>query len=298
MSDLIQKLRFSIVRNYKIFFGITITFLCIGFGSMIMRGFNLGIDFTGGTIMDLYFQRPVKVVEVREVMSAQGLGNSIIQLANSDGESSPDVLIRTGIITEAKRREVVEALKAKFGEYEIQRIEQVDATVGGELIEQAVTAIVLSWVLMIAYISLRFEFRFAIAAILALIVDVSVTLSYFSLLQIELDSSFVAALLTVVGYSINSTIVVFDRIRENMKLRRRTETLSDMIDNSIWQTMTRTFYTSLTSLFSVVAIFLWGGETIRNFSFAMLVGFSSGIYTSSLLAAPMWLFLRGKKAGD
>lgn len=298
MSDLIQKLRFSIVRNYKIFFGITITFLCIGFCSMIMRGFNLGIDFTGGTIMDLYFQRPVKVVELREVMSSQGLGNSIIQLANSDGESSPDVLIRTGIITEAKRREVVEALKAKFGEYEIQRIEQVDATVGGELIEQAVTAIVLSWVLMIAYISLRFEFRFAIAAILALIVDVSVTLSYFSLLQIELDSSFVAALLTVVGYSINSTIVVFDRIRENMKLRRRTETLSDMIDNSIWQTMTRTFYTSLTSLFSVVAIFLWGGETIRNFSFAMLVGFSSGIYTSSLLAAPMWLFLRGKKAGD
>lgn len=298
MSDLIQKLRFSIVRNYKIFFGITITFLCIGFGSMIMRGFNLGIDFTGGTIMDLYFQRPVKVVELREVMSSQGLGNSIIQLANSDGESSPDVLIRTGIITEAKRREVVEALKAKFGEYEIQRIEQVDATVGGELIEQAVTAIVLSWVLMIAYISLRFEFRFAIAAILALIVDVSVTLSYFSLLQIELDSSFVAALLTVVGYSINSTIVVFDRIRENMKLRRRTETLSDMIDNSIWQTMTRTFYTSLTSLFSVVAIFLWGGETIRNFSFAMLIGFSSGIYTSSLLAAPMWLFLRGKKAGD
>ncbi len=298
MSDLLQKLRFSIVRNYKLFFGITITFLCIGFGSMIMRGFNLGIDFTGGTIMDLYFQRPVKVVELREVMSAQGLGNSIIQLANSDGESSPDVLIRTGIITEAKRREVVEALKAKFGEYEIQRIEQVDATVGGELIEQAVTAIVLSWVLMIAYISLRFEFRFAIAAILALIIDVSVTLSYFSLLHIELDSSFVAALLTVVGYSINSTIVVFDRIRENMKLRRRTETLSDMIDNSIWQTMTRTFYTSLTSLFSVVAIFLWGGETIRNFSFAMLVGFSSGIYTSSLLAAPMWLFLRGKKAGD
>jgi len=298
MSNLLQKLRFSIVRNYKLFFGITITFLCIGFGSMIMRGFNLGIDFTGGTIMDLYFQRPVKVVELREVMSAQGLGNSIIQLANSDGESSPDVLIRTGIISEAKRREVVKALEDKFGKYEIQRMEQVDATVGGELIQQAVTAIVLSWVLMIAYISLRFEFRFAIAAILALIIDVSVTLSYFSILQIELDSSFVAALLTVVGYSINSTIVVFDRIRENLKLRRRTETLSDMIDNSIWQTMTRTFYTSLTSLFSVIAIFLWGGETIRNFSFAMLVGFSSGIYTSSLLAAPMWLFLRGKKAGD
>lgn len=298
MNDILAKLRFSIVRHYKILFGITITFLCIGISSMLFRGFNLGIDFTGGTIMDLYFQRPVAVAELREVMTNQGLGNSIIQLANSTGDTSPDVLIRTGIISEEKRREVVAALKEKFGDYEIQRMEQVDATVGGELIMQAIEAIVLSWVLMIAYITPRFAWQFAVAAILALIIDVTVTLSYFSLLQIELDSSFVAALLTVVGYSINSTIVVFDRIRENLKLRRRTETLSDMIDNSIWQTMTRTFYTSLTSLFSVVAIFLWGGETIRNFSFAMLVGFSSGIYTSSFLAAPMWLFLRGKKAGD
>lgn len=298
MSGLLSKLKISIVRNYKIFFGITITFLCIGIGSILFRGFNFGIDFTGGTIMDLYFQRPLAVAELREVMSSQGLGNSIIQLANSEGDVSKDVLIRTGIITEAKRREVVQALEDKFGKYEIQRMEQVDATIGGELIQQAITAIVLSWVLMVAYITPRFAWQFAIAAILALVVDVTVTLSYFSLLQIELDSSFVAALLTVVGYSINSTIVVFDRIRENLKLRRRTETLTDMIDKSIWQTMTRTFYTSLTSLFSVIAIFLWGGETIRNFSFAMLVGFSSGIYTSSFLAAPMWLFLKGKKAGD
>lgn len=298
MSGLLSKLKISIVRNYKIFFGITITFLCIGIGSILFRGFNFGIDFTGGTIMDLYFQRPLAVAELREVMSSQGLGNSIIQLANSEGDVSKDVLIRTGIITEAKRREVVQALEDKFGKYEIQRMEQVDATIGGELIQQAITAIVLSWVLMVAYITPRFAWQFAIAAILALVIDVTVTLSYFSLLQIELDSSFVAALLTVVGYSINSTIVVFDRIRENLKLRRRTETLTDMIDKSIWQTMTRTFYTSLTSLFSVIAIFLWGGETIRNFSFAMLVGFSSGIYTSSFLAAPMWLFLKGKKAGD
>lgn len=298
MSGLLSKLKISIVRNYKIFFGITITFLCIGIGSILFRGFNFGIDFTGGTIMDLYFQRPLAVAELREVMSSQGLGNSIIQLANSEGDVSKDVLIRTGIITEAKRREVVQALEDKFGKYEIQRMEQVDATIGGELIQQAITAIVLSWVLMVAYITPRFAWQFAIAAILALVIDVTVTLSYFSLLQIELDSSFVAALLTVVGYSINSTIVVFDRIRENLKLRRRTETLTDMIDKSIWQTMTRTFYTSLTSLFSVIAIFLRGGETIRNFSFAMLVGFSSGIYTSSFLAAPMWLFLKGKKAGD
>ena len=121
-----------------------------------------------------------------------------------------------------------------------------------------------------------------------------VTLSYFSLLHLEIDSSFVAALLTVVGYSVNGTIVIFDRIRENLHTHRRNESMEDMVDNSIWQTMTRSIYTTLTTLFAVVAIFLFGGETIHNFSFAMLVGFSSGFYTSTFLSGTMWLFLRKK----
>lgn len=290
---------FSIVKNYKIFFSITIIFLIIGIGSMLVRGFNLGIDFTGGSIMDLSFNRPVTVAEVRDVLKEHNLGNSIIQLESNDGaQSAQGVLIRTVVIDDGVRREVMNDLKGKLGDFQIQRVEQVGATIGGELIQQAVMAIVLSWVLMIGYITMRFEFKFAIAAIIALIIDVLVTLSYFSLFHMEMDSSFVAALLTVVGYSINGTIVIFDRIRENLKIHRRSESLSDMIDNSIWQTMTRTCYTVGTSLFAVVAIFLWGGETIRNFSFAMLVGFGSGAYTSIFLAGPLWLFLRGKKAGE
>lgn len=290
---------FSIVKNYKIFFSITIIFLIIGIGSMLVRGFNLGIDFTGGSIMDLSFNKPVTVAEVRDVLKEHNLGNSIIQLESKDGaQSAQGVLIRTVVIDDGVRREVMNDLKGKLGDFQIQRIEQVGATIGGELIQQAVMAIVLSWVLMIGYITMRFEFKFAIAAIIALIIDVLVTLSYFSLFHMEMDSSFVAALLTVVGYSINGTIVIFDRIRENLKIHRRSESLSDMIDNSIWQTMTRTCYTVGTSLFAVVAIFLWGGETIRNFSFAMLVGFGSGAYTSIFLAGPLWLFLRGKKAGE
>ena len=297
---MLDKFRFSIVKNYKIFFAINIIFLVIGFSSMIMRGFNLGIDFTGGSIMDLKFSKAVTITEVRDVLKTHDLGNSIIQLESKDtsATSAEGVLIRTGVIDDAKRREVMSDLTSKVGKFDIQRVENVGATIGGELIQQAVMAIVLSWFLMIAYITLRFEFRFAIAAIIALIIDVSVTLSYFSLLHIEMDSSFVAALLTVVGYSINGTIVVFDRIRENLKLRRRTETLTDMIDNSIWQTMTRSIYTVGTSLFAIISIYLWGGETIHNFSFAMLVGFSSGAYTSTFLAGPLWLFLRGKKAGE
>ena len=292
--------KFSIVKNYKLFFAITIIFLLVGFGSMIVRGFNLGIDFTGGSIMDLNFQRPVAVAEVRDVLKEHNLGNSIIQLESSDAnvKEAKGVLIRTAVIDDEQRRAVMDNLKGKLGEFEIQRVENVGATVGGELIQQAVLAIVLSWFLMIAYITMRFEFKFAIAAIIALIIDVSVTLSYFSLFHMELDSSFVAALLTVVGYSINGTIVIFDRIRENLKIHRRSESLTDMIDNSIWQTMARSIYTVGTSLFAIVAIFLWGGETIRNFSFAMLVGFSSGAYTSTFLAGPLWLFLRGKKAGE
>ena len=291
--------KFSIVNHYKIFFSITIIFLIIGIGSMIFRGFNLGIDFTGGSIMDLYFNKPVTVAEVRDVMKEHKLGNSIIQLEGSDGgQSSKGVLIRTGVIDDEQRRAVMDDMKGKLGDFSIQRVENVGATVGGELIQQAVMAIVLSWFLMIAYITMRFEFRFAIAAIIALIIDVMVTLSYFSLFHMEMDSSFVAALLTVVGYSVNGTIVIFDRIRENLKIHRRSESMSEMIDNSIWQTMGRSVYTVGTSLFAVVSIFLWGGDTIHNFAFAMLVGFSSGAYTSTLLAGPMWLFLRGKKAGE
>ena len=292
-------MKFSIVKRYKIFFAITITFLIIGLGSMIVKGFNMGIDFTGGSIMDLQFHKTVSVAEVRDVLKERDLGNAIIQLESSDSAvtSAKGVLIRTGVISDEQRQQVMADLKSKLGDFDIQRVENVGATIGGELIQQAVLAIVLSWVLMIAYITIRFEFGFALAAIIALIIDVTVTLSYFSLFHVEMDSSFVAALLTVVGYSVNGTIVIFDRIRENLKIHRRSESMTEMVDNSIWQTMGRSIYTVGTSLFAVVSIFLWGGETIRNFAFAMLVGFSSGAYTSTLLAGPLWMLLRKQTPG-
>ena len=289
---------FSIVKNYKIFFSITIIFLLIGLGSIITRGFNLGIDFTGGSIVDLTFEKPVSVAQVRDVLKEHDMGNSIIQLENSDGKTEANsVLIRTGVVGDAELRATMSDLQSKLGSYQIQRVEQVGATIGSELVQQAAIAIFLSWILMIAYITFRFEFKFAIAAIIALIIDVLVVLSYFSLFHMEMDSSFVAALLTVVGYSVNGTIVIFDRIRENLKIHRRSESLGDMVDNSIWQCMTRTIYTVATSLFAIISIFLFGGETIHNFSFAMMVGFASGAYTSIFLAGPMWLYLKNKKFG-
>jgi len=291
---------FSIVKNWKIFFAITIIGLMIGYGSMIFRGFNLGIDFTGGSIMDLKFEKAVQVAQVREVLGKHNLGGAIIQLESNDSSatSSQGVLIRTPVIADNDRTAVMQDMEKSLGKFDIRRVENVGATIGGELIQQAAIAIFLSWVLMIIYITIRFQLNFALAAIIALIIDVSVTLSWFSLLQLEIDSTFVAALLTVVGYSVNGTIVIFDRIRENLKVHRRSETVTDMIDNSIKSTLTRTVYTTITTLFAIVAIFLFGGETIHNFSFAMLVGCCSGAYTSILLAGTIWLFLQHKKAGE
>ena len=288
--------KFSIVQHAKIFFSITAIVLIVGIVSMFTRGFNLGIDFTGGSILDVKFAQPVTVSQVRSVLTSHDLGNSIIQLGSSDQqvESSESVLIRTGLISDNQRVEVMNDMTDKLGQNEVLRVENVGATVGKDLVKSAVGAVVLSWVLMIIYITIRFELRFALAAIVALIIDVMVTLTWFSVLHLEIDSSFVAALLTVVGYSVNGTIVVFDRIRENLHTHRRNESMGDLVDASIWQTMTRSVYTTLTTLFAVVAIFLFGGETIHNFSFAMLVGFCSGFYTSTLLAGRMWLFFRKK----
>ena len=288
--------KFSIVKHAKIFFSITAVVLIVGIVSMFTRGFNLGIDFTGGSILDIKFDQPVSVAQVRTVLSDHQLGSSVIQLGSSDQqvETSQSVLIRTGIISDSQRVEVMNDLTGRLGKNEVLRVENVGATVGGDLVKSAIGAVVLSWVLMIIYITIRFELRFALAAIVALIIDVLVTLTWFSVLHLEIDSSFVAALLTVVGYSVNGTIVVFDRIRENLHTHRRNESMGDLVDASIWQTMTRSVYTTLTTLFAVVAIFLFGGETIHNFSFAMLVGFGSGFYTSTFLAGSMWLFFRKK----
>ncbi|WP_337937967.1 protein translocase subunit SecF, partial [Acidaminococcus timonensis] len=223
--------KFSIVQHAKIFFSITAIVLIVGIVSMFTRGFNLGIDFTGGSILDVKFAQPVTVSQVRSVLTSHDLGNSIIQLGSSDQqvESSESVLIRTGLISDSQRVEVMKDMTDKLGQNEVLRVENVGATVGKDLVKSAVGAVVLSWVLMIIYITIRFELRFALAAIVALIIDVLVTLTWFSVLHLEIDSSFVAALLTVVGYSVNGTIVVFDRIRENLHTHRRSESLGDLV---------------------------------------------------------------------
>lgn len=261
---------------------------------MCTQGFNLGIDFTGGVLVDLEFNKPVTVQEVRDVLKDYNLDNSMIQLAGSEsGTSAKNVMVRTTDLDESQKRDVLEALKNKIGDYNVLRTERVGAVMGSELTWQAIWATLLSWVLLVAYISYRFELKFAIAAIIGLIHDIFIVLSIFSIFQKEIDASFVAALMTIVGYSTNDTIVIFDRIRENLKLHyRKGGDLVDLANNSIWQTMTRSIYTVLTVLFTTAALYFFGGETTKNFSLALLIGFTSGAYSSIFTSTPLWVTFR------
>lgn len=288
---------FNIAGRSKIWFAITALSLVLCFATIAVNGFNLGIDFTGGTIIDLKFERPVTVEQVRGVLKEFSLENSTIQLAgNIQDSTSQNVVIRTyAIEDEQMRQALMKSIETQIGTFELLRMEKVGATIGSELTRQAALALAVSWVLMIAYVSYRFEVNFALAAILCLIQDVVMVLGFFSFFHLELDSSFIAALLTVVGYSINGTIVIFDRIRENLRSYRKSDGLVSLVNNAINQTLTRTIYTVSTVLFTTISLYVFGGDTLKNFSLAMTVGFISGTLTSIFLAGSLWLFFRTKR---
>lgn len=285
---------FNFIGKRKIWYMLSLLFIIPGIISIFVQGFNLGIDFTGGTIVELKFAKPVTVLQVRDTLKDYGLENSTIQLAGKEHiEASEDVFVRTTILPDETRRAVLDGMKEKLGEYQVLRTEKVGAVMGSELTLKAVLAMLISWVIIIMYISYRFELKFALSAIAALLHDIIIVMGVFSLLQKEIDGSFVAAIMTIIGYSINDTIVIFDRIRENLKLHfRKGGDLIELINHSIMQTMTRSIYTVLTVLFTVVSLFVFGGETTKNFALALLIGISCGAYSSIFNASPLWYDLK------
>ena len=289
--------KFDIAGHRKIWFLISLVLIIPGFICMGMRGFNFGIDFTGGTIIDMRFEQPVTLAEIRSSLAKYDLDGSTIQLSGAETgvESSENVMIRTVDLEETQRKEVMASLTQDVGPYTVLREEKVGATIGSELITNAVLALVISWALIILYVAYRFEWRFGVAAVLALIHDIVIVLAVFSFTQRQIDSSFIAALLTIVGYSINDTIVIFDRIRENLKLHfRRGGDVNELVNRSIYQTLTRSLYTVFTVLFTTFALYWFGGETTKEFAFALLIGFASGCYSSIFIASPFWIVLRDR----
>ncbi len=283
-------MKLDIIGKRYWWFLLSALILVPGLISMATQGFNLGIDFTGGTLLDLKFARPVTVAEVRDVLKDYQLENSTIQLAAvNQAESSTNVFIRTKVLSEDERRNVTADLQQKLGDFEVLRVEKVGAVIGSELTLQAVKAVVIAAILMVIYLTYRFEFKFALSGIIAILHDVIVVMGIFSLLRREIDASFVAAILTVVGYSITDTVVIFDRIRENLKTHRKTESFQELVNRSIGQTLTRSIYTVMTVLFATASLYFFGGETTKTFSLALLIGFTSGAYSSIFNASPIWV---------
>ena len=277
--------------------GLSWTLILIGLMSFVLRGGpNYGIDFAGGTMMHVRFAQKPPIGDIRHVLEPLGFGDVTIQDFGSTAAGSAEFLIRLPLKEaqmETANKQVISALQQKFGEnsFEMLRIEMVGPRVGAELRTRAILAVLFSTVMMGAYIWFRFDVRFGIGAAVALLHDVLITAGALSIVNYEFDLTVVAALLTIVGFSVNDTVIISDRIRENMRKRPR-DPLAAIINSSINETLSRTVLTTGTAILVILSLFFLGGNVIHGFAFALLVGFSVGTYSSIYVSSPIVLYLQ------
>lgn len=283
--------KYAIVERKWLWLNISLIIIAAGLFSLATRGLNWGVDFTGGDILHFDIGEPYSLAEARQKIENLGLKNVEIKEA---GDNREELIIRTIVLTQEQKNKLNETIKERWPKSQLIRAEKVDAIIGKELQRQALVALLIATFGVLVYVAIRFEFKSGIAAILALVHDVLVMLSFYSIFYIPVDVTFVAAILTVVGYSINDTIVIFDRIRENLKIMGKAR-FDDIANISITQTLTRSINTSLTTLISIIALYILGGETIKDFTLALIVGIVSGVYSTIFIATPIWSMLRGQQ---
>lgn len=275
-----KEFHFDFLGKKKIWYIIALVVIIPGLLLALFSGMNLGIDFTGGSIIKIQYEQPVELSAVRDTVTAIVSQTPLVN--EGDGNA---FIIRTEELTQEQSSAVVDAL-AELGAFVPQSTfqEMIGPTIGAELLANARWALLIAGVLMLLYITIRFKFNYAVTAIAALVHDVLVIISVFAIFRIEVDNAFVAAILTIVGYSINNTIVIFDRIRENATYQQHNKlSRAQLINLSINQTLTRTINTVLAVLLLLVSLLLFGGETTRNFIFAMTVGMVAGFFSSVFL---------------
>lgn len=257
---------------------------------LAQKGLNLGVDFTGGTVIEVSYPQAADLTKIRHAVDSVGLNEATVQ----NFGSSHDVMIRLplkkGVTSAQLSEEVLSALHKEDDQVEMRRVETVGAQVGQELYDNGALALLLVSIGIMAYLAMRFEWRFAVAAIVANMHDVVIILGFFAFFQWEFNLTVLAAVLAVLGYSVNESVVVFDRVRENFKKMRKAA-VTTVIDNAITRTMSRTVITHFCTQLMVLSMLLFGGETLHNFSLALTIGILFGIYSSVLVACPIALYL-------
>jgi len=259
---------------------------------LIVKGPILGVDFAGGTVVQLKFQKPVSIEQIRNALGSLATTETVIQDFGEQGSNEYLVrLEKTSVELGSLSEQLRDALAKRFGagQFEIRRIESVGPKVGEELRQRGAWSVIAATIMMGVYIWFRFELRFGLGAVVALIHDVLVTIGALMLAGYEFDLTIVAALLTIVGFSVNDTVIVCDRVRENMRKIRR-ESLESIINLSINETLSRTIITTGTAILVLIALYILGGGVIRPFAFALLIGFFSGVYSTIFIASPVILF--------
>ena len=288
-------MKLNVVKNKKIYFIASLAVIIVGIVLIFARGLNVGIDFTGGTRLQIDFHEEIPVDDIRLVTDSFDKNASIVHA----GDDNNEIIIKTTVnLDNEERFEIFTQFRDEYGLENEDFIGQnkFGPSIGAETQKKAIISVLIASVCMLAYITVRFEFLFGVAAVTALIHDVLIGIAVYSIFKVPVDSSFIAAMLTIVGYSINDTIVVFDRIRENIKKMRKSK-YEEIVELSISQTIVRSINTSVTTLFAISALYIFGVEAIKDFAFPLIVGVLAGTYSSIFIASPVWVMLKSSK-GD
>lgn len=296
-----MKINLHIIRNIKYYLSVSIVLVVLSIVVFFAKGLNYGIDFTGGNLFQLkYNDKKVTLTEINDNLDKlseklpQVNSNSRKVQISEDGT----VILRVPELKEEDKKEVLNSLQ-ELGAFNLDKEDKVGASIGDDLKKSAIYSLGIGAILIVLYITLRFEFSFAIGGILSLLHDIIIAVGFIALMGYEVDTPFIAAILTILGYSINDTIVIYDRIRENLK-RRHTKnwTLEDCMDESVNQTAIRSLNTSITTLFSVIALLIFGGASLKTFIMTLLIGILAGTYSSIFIATPIVYILNKRKGNN
>jgi len=288
---------FDFVKNRNKFFYSSLIVLLIGFIVLVAMNLNYGVDFKAGTSLDINIGKSVTKEQVDQAFGSAGVKPAVLTIGgNSDHVSARFETVLSEDELKLVNAKMVEA----FGDKVSQEVNTVSADIAKELGIKAIVAVAVASIAICIYVTIRFEWRFAIASILAVLHDALMVIAIFAIFRLEVSLPFLAAVLTTIGYSINDKIVVFDRIRENLRFSRMktSEDVAKLVNDSIWQTMSRNLNTVIVVLIAAICLFIFGSESIKLFALAKIVGLASGAYSSIFLAAPLWYLLKRKTVGS